>query len=213
MAEKTRVDFWFDPFCPWAWITSRWILEAQKVRDFDLEFHLLALAVLNEDDLPPQFSDPKIMAKVWAPTRVLAAAEQAKGRTVLGPLYTALGSRMHSSDNTEVFDILQRDFDKVIAEALAEVGLPAELAETTTSDEYYDAMRKSIDEGLNVPGAIAGVPTVHINGVPFFGPVLGSIPSGEEAAKLWDAVLTLGSFPDFWELKRKQPEDLRPNMG
>lgn len=212
MSEKSRVDFWFDPFCPWSWITSRWILEAQKVRDFDLEFHLLALAVLNEDDLPPQFSDPKIMAKVWAPTRVLAAAEQAKGRAILGPLYTAIGSRMHSNDNKEILDVLRRDFGKVIAEALEEVGLPAELAEAATSEEYYDVMRRSIDEGLNVAGSIAGVPTIHINGRPFFGPVLASIPRGEQAGKLWDAVETLGTNPDFWELKCEQPENLRPNM-
>jgi predicted DsbA family dithiol-disulfide isomerase len=213
MPESARVDFWFDPFCPWAWITSRWFLEAHKVRDFDISFHLLSLAVLNEDDLPPEFSNPKIMAKVWAPVRVLAAAERAKGREILTPLYTAMGSRIHAGDNKEVGDLLKKDFDEIIAQSLDEVGLPAELAEAATSEEYQDALRNSNIEGLNVPGAIAGVPTVHINGVPFFGPVLSRIPRGEEAGKLWDATLTLASYPDFWELKREQPEDLRPEVG
>ena len=213
MSEKPRVDFWFDPFCPWAWITSRWIVEANRVRDFDVAFHILSLAVLNEDDLPPEFSNPKIMAKVWAPVRVLAAAERANGREILGPLYTAMGSRIHAGDNKEVGDLLRKDFDEIIAQSLDEVGLPAGLAEAATSEDYQDALRKSNDEGLNVPGAIAGVPTVHINGVAYFGPVLGRIPRGEEAGRLWDAALTVASYPDFWELKRKQPEDMKPNMS
>jgi hypothetical protein len=212
MPEKARVDFWFDPFCPWTWITSRWILEAQKLRDFDVSFHLMSLAILNEDDLPPYLNDPRIMAKVWAPVRVAAAAERAKGSEVLGPLYAAMGSRIHNGDNKNFGDLLKKDFHEIVAQSLDEVGLPADLAEAATSEEYQDALRTSTGEGLRVPGAIAGVPTVHINGVAVFGPVLSRIPRGEEAAKLWDATLTVVSHRDFWELKRKQPKDLRPEV-
>ena len=212
MPGKTRVDFWFDPFCPWTWITSRWILEAQRVRDFEVSFHLMSLAILNEDDLPPYLNDPKIMAKVWAPVRVAAAAERAQGREILGPLYTAMGSRIHSGDNKHVGDLLKKDFDEIVAQSLDEVGLPAELAEAAASSEYQDALRASTNDGLRVPGAVGGVPTIHIDGVPFFGPVLGRIPRGEQAGRLWDAALAVASYPDFWELKRKQPKDLRPEV-
>jgi 2-hydroxychromene-2-carboxylate isomerase len=212
MPEKARVDFWFDPFCPWTWITSRWILEAQQIRDFEVSFHLMSLAILNEDDLPPHLNNPKIMAKVWAPVRVAAAAERAKGREILGPLYAALGSRIHNGDNKSFGDLLKKDFDEIVVQSLAEVGLPAELAEAATSEEYQDALRKSTDEGLRAPGAVGGVPTMHLNDVAVFGPVLSRIPRGAEAGKLWDATLTLASYPDFWELKRKQPKDLRPEV-
>ncbi|WP_020389737.1 DsbA family protein [Kribbella catacumbae] len=212
MSEKTRVDFWFDPFCPWSWITSRWIIEARKVRDIDLTFHLLSLAILNEDDLPKQFADPRIMAKVWTPVRVAAAAERALGPDIVEPMYTALGSRIHNGENKVFGDLLKKDYDEIVAQSLAELGLPAELAEAATSEEYQATLRKSTDEGLKVPGAIAGVPTLHINGVAVFGPVLSRIPRGEVAGKMWDATLTLVSYPDFWEIKRNQPEDLRPEV-
>ncbi|ATL88109.1 disulfide bond formation protein DsbA [Streptomyces malaysiensis subsp. malaysiensis] len=213
MSEKTRVDFWFDPFCPWSWIASRWILEAQKVRDIDVSFHLMSLAILNEDDLPPQLSNPKIMAKVWAPVRVVAAAERAHGSEILGPLYAALGSRIHTGDNKSFGDLLKKDFDEIVAGSLAEVGLPAGLADAVTSEEYQESLRASTDEGLKVPGAVGGVPTIHVNGVAVFGPVLSRIPRGEEAGELWDAALALVSYSDFWEIKRKQPKDLTPDVS
>jgi hypothetical protein len=212
MSEKSRVDFWFDPFCPWAWITSRWILEAQKVRDIEVSFHIMSLAILNEGDLPAQLNDPEMLKKVWTPVRVAMAVEQHAGREALGPFYTALGTRIHHKGNKKFGDLLKNDFDEIVAESLTEVGLPAELANAATSEEYNDAMRQSTQEGISVPGAIAGTPTLHINGVAFFGPVLSRIPRGEQAGKLWDAALTCASYPDFWEIKRAQPDDLRPEV-
>ncbi|MBS1691725.1 MAG: DsbA family protein [Actinobacteria bacterium] len=212
MPEKATVDFWFDPFCPWSWITSRWILEAQQVRDIDVRFHVMSLAILNEGDLPRQFDDPEMLKKAWAPVRVAIAAEHAAGPAILGPLYTAIGTRLHHKENTEFGDLLTYDFDEIIAGALHDVGLPAELAEAAGSTELDAALRKSNQEGLSAAGAIAGTPTVHINGVAFFGPVLSGIPRGEEAGKLWDAALHLASTPQFWEFKRDQPKDLRPEV-
>ena len=204
MPEKTstdqavnKADFWFDPACPFAWITSRWIGEVEQVRGIETEWHVMSLSVLNEGrDLPEDYR--ALMDQSWGPVRVIIAAQELHGSEYVKPLYDAMGEEIHHEGN--------KDRPSVIRKALAEVGLPAELARFADSDEYDAQLRASHEAGISVVGQDVGTPVVAFNGTAFFGPVLTRIPRGEDAGKLWDATVALAGFPHFFELKRSRTE-------
>jgi protein-disulfide isomerase-like protein with CxxC motif len=197
VSRRDVADFWFDPICPWAWMTSRWISEVQKVRPVDVRWHVMSLAVLNEGrELSDGYRD--LMAKAWGPVRVVTAAAQLHGHEHVKPLYDAIGARIHPGGCD--------DYAAVIAGALAEVGLPADLASYADSDRFDAPLRASHEEGISLVGTDVGTPVVAVNGVAFFGPVVTPAPRGEAAGRLWDGSVLVASTPGFYELKRTRTQ-------
>ncbi|MET0495707.1 MAG: DsbA family protein [Actinoplanes sp.] len=199
MTERTGVDMWFDPICPWAWMTSRWLLEVEKVRPVDVTFNVMSLSVLNKGrDLPEDYR--KSMDAGWGPVRVCIAAAESAGPQVLRDLYTALGTRIHLQKQ-------ERD-TKLYIDALTEVGLDPALADAATSDAWDDALTASHNAGMKPVGTDVGTPVIHAPGpvegekIAFFGPVVTPAPKGEAAGRLYDGVLLVAGIPGFYELKR-----------
>ncbi|GES29541.1 DsbA family protein [Streptomyces angustmyceticus] len=204
---KTPADFWFDPLCPWAWMTSRWMLEVEKVRPVEVRWHVMSLAVLNEnrlDELPAEYAENmRPGGKAWGPVRVVIAAQQLHGDEAVGRLYTALGTRIHN----EGLGVTPES----IAAALDDAGLPADLLAYAEKDTYDAELRASHKAGIDLVGQEVGTPVIAVPGhdgeqIAFFGPVVTPAPKGEEAAKLWDGTLTVASIPGFYEIKRTRTQ-------
>ena len=197
-AEREAVDMWFDPACPWAWITSRWLLEVEKVRPVQVRFHVMSLSVLNEGrDQPDDYQ--RFLERAWGPVRVCVAAAQHAGDAVLRDLYTALGTRIHVQGREAGREVL--------TESLRDVGLPESLVDAADSTEYDAALRASHQRGIELVGEDVGTPIVRVGGTAFFGPVVTPAPRGEAAGRLWDGTLLVARTEGFFELKRTRDRE------
>ena len=198
----TPVDFWFDPICPWAWMTSRWMLEVEKVRPVQVRWHVMSLAVLNEgNEVPEEYRE--LMLKAWGPVRTIIAAQRDYGDDVVGQLYTEIGTRIHPGG---------KDYETAVAESVAALGLPESLVAAGTSTEFDPELRASHAEGIGLVGQDVGTPVIAVPGpdgerVAFFGPVVTPAPKGDAAGRLWDGTLLVAGTPGFFELKRTRTAD------
>ncbi|TCB91668.1 disulfide bond formation protein DsbA [Micromonospora zingiberis] len=203
MNERASVDMWFDPICPWAWITSRWLLEVERVREVDIRFHVMSLSVLNEGrELPEPYQE--LMRTGWGPVRVCVAVQQRHGAAAVAALYTALGTRIHLAK--------QQLGPELYAAALTDAGLDPQLAAAADDSGLDAALRESHEAGMRPVGTEVGTPVIHAPGpdgrqVAFFGPVVTPAPKGEAAGRLWDGVLLVAGTPGFFELKRSRDLD------
>ncbi|MFV0463702.1 MAG: DsbA family protein [Nostocoides sp.] len=200
MAEQgaNTADFWFDPLCPWAWMASRWMMEVEKVRDVRVTWHVMSLAALNEGrDLSADYRT--FLDTAWAPARVVAAVARDNDNATVKALYDAMGTRVHRDGIRPVAD--------VITPALAEVGLAADYAAYADTTELDDQLRTTKDTVISLVGPDVGTPTIAVNGVAFFGPVVSPAPTGEAAGALWDGCLLVAGTDGFFELKRSRTRD------
>lgn len=197
--ERVKADMWFDPLCPWAWITSRWLLEVEQVRPVHIDFHVMSLSVLNEgrDELPDQYKE--LLSQGWGGVRVAIAVEEKYGNAALRDLYTAMGTRIHLGKEPQGRELFEN--------ALKDCGLDVALADAASSEQYDERLRESHNEGMKPVGMDVGTPVVHAPGpdgnkIAFFGPVITPRPKGEAAGRLWDGVLLVAGTPGFYEIKR-----------
>ena len=197
----TNVDFWFDPPCPFAWITSRTMLEVEKVRDVETTWHIMSLAYLNQD----RTTSPTATASrsrtpgsrsgsAWRSTRSTARRSWPSSTPRSAPRSTPRAATSSTG--------------ALIEEALEEIGVPTALADAMDDSSYDDAIKKSHHLGMDQVGDDVGTPTIAVDGKAFFGPVLSKIARGEDAGKIWDAAVALSSFPYFFELKRTRDRKL-----
>jgi hypothetical protein len=200
LANVDTADFWFDPLCPFAWITSRWMLEVEQVRDVSVRWHPMSLHYLNKDreQLPESYRSG--VARGLPIGRVLMATQATVGPEALNPLYTALGERIHHEKQ-------ERD-RRLVEQALADAELPAELIDAFDDSSYDEPLRLSHQEAMDRVGDDVGTPTIAFNGSAFFGPVLTRIPRGEDAGRLWDGTIAVSDFPYFFEIKRTRTGEL-----
>lgn len=196
---RSRVEMWFDPICPWAWMTSRWLMAVTDVRPVDVTWSVMSLSVLNDgrDGLDPDYRAK--MERAWGPVRVIIAAAASHGEAVIKPLYDAMGTRIHHGD--------EQDYQAVIAAALDEVGLPAALAEAASRSDHDEALRASHQRAIDLVGDDVGTPVIAVEGVAFFGPVISPAPTGEEAGQLWDGCVLVAGTDGFFELKRTRTRE------
>ncbi|WP_298888886.1 disulfide bond formation protein DsbA [uncultured Serinicoccus sp.] len=195
----THAEMFFDPACPWAWMTSRWLLEAAEVRDLEITFSVMSLSVLNEGrDLDEGYR--AMLDRAWGPVRTIVAATadlpDEEANALRRKMYDAYGQRIHLEGRGS------EDLDTITTEVLDELGLDPALAQAGASEEHDEALRASHQRAIDLVGDDVGTPVVRVEDVAFFGPVVTPAPKGEAAGRLWDGCLLVAGTPGFYEMKR-----------
>ncbi|MGA4508418.1 DsbA family protein [Propionibacteriaceae bacterium G1746] len=192
------VDFWFDPLCPWAWMTSRWMLEVEKVRDVHTTFHIFSLSMLNENhDIP---DDYRAGVDAGRPaTRAAIGVLDAYGQDGLREFYTALGTRYHPGGEPKNEETLRAVF--------TDKGWDQTIVDRALEGEWDDRVRESYESGIKLVGGDVGTPIVKVHDTALFGPVISPAPKGEAAGELFDGFEKLAAYPGFFEAKRTRTVD------
>ena len=193
MASAQKVDMWFDPICPFAWITSRWLLEAAAVRDLEVTWNIMSLAQLNKDREMDE-AHKAAFTRSWDAVRLVAAVKEKHGNDAVIALYNAMGTRIHLKK--------EKVSDELLTAALAEAGLPSDLFAVAKDESWNEPMIASHDRAISLVGNDVGTPVVAIGDAAFFGPVISPAPKGEQAGRLWDGLALCLEVPGFYELKR-----------
>ena len=209
---QTDLRFWFDPVCPFAWMTSKWVRKVVAQRDYSVEWRFISLRLLNSHiDYDAHFP-PEYEAGHTAGLRLLRVAARARaehGVEAVGPLYAALGAHVFEAAPDAGSVVTRLDDGTLLPAVLRDAGLPLSLGDAQLDDSLDLDIRAETDEALSLTGKDVGTPILHFQppgGVAFFGPVISRLPSDEEAVELWDHVIGLARFPGFAELKRSLRE-------
>ena len=191
--QASPVDFFFDPSCPWAWMTSRWADEVAPARDLDIRWHIMSLALLPANrDAEPRYA--RFLQRALRYAQLVQIVTERVGQTAVKPLYDALGTRIHTRG--------RKDADAIIAESLAEIGADPSLAAPNELEAATAPLQAATDEVVARVGDDVGTPVLTVNGHSFFGPVVSPAPTGDGALRLWDGLVLATSVPGFFELKR-----------
>lgn len=210
------INFYFDPLCPFAWMTSKWVRTVGRLRDYRVDWRFIALRMINADVDYDSHFPPDYEAGHTAGLRLLrmiARARAEHGRDVVGPLYEAIGSRVFDAPDAAELGAAQRGTRELVEPLLRQVGLPVDLADALADASWDPLLHAETDEALALTGKDVGTPIIHFqppHGTAFFGPVISRLPAEADALRLWDHVVGLASFPGFAELKRSLRE--RPQL-
>jgi 2-hydroxychromene-2-carboxylate isomerase len=218
MTTDYDLRFYFDPVCPFAWMTSRWVRLVAAQRDYAVDWRFISLRILNAHidyatHFPPEYEDGHTAGLRLL--RVAARVRAEHGRDAIGGLYEAMGTRIFdTSREVDPISASGQGSPEMLEPVLRNVGLPADLADALDDAGYDDEIRAETEEALALTGRDVGTPILHFQppeGTAFFGPVISRLPSEQDAGRLWDHVIGLAEFPGFAEIKRSLRE--RPQLA
>jgi hypothetical protein len=218
MPADYDLNFYFDPVCPFAWMTSKWVRLVADQRDYRVDWRFISLRILNShidyaSHFPEHYEEGHTAGLRLL--RVAAKARSQHGRDAVGSLYAAIGTRIFDTPRTvDPLSASDQGARRVLEPLLCDAGLPLDLADALDDTTFDDEIRAETDEALSLTGRDVGTPILHFrppDGAAFFGPVISRLPSAEDAVVLWDHVIGLAAYPGFAEIKRSLRE--RPQLA